>query len=66
MELVKACLIANIVFLCILLVWLISMGVWFLRREKKHKKEKEQLQKSRDYHIKELEKRSGLKDEDLH
>ena len=65
-ELIKACLIVNIVVLVILLAWVIAMGIWHFKKDKKHQEEKAKLEESRDYHIKELKKRSGIEDVDLH
>jgi flagellar basal body-associated protein FliL len=65
-ELIKACLIVNIVVLVILLAWVIAMGIWHFKKDKKHQEEKAKLEESRDYHIKELKKRSGVEDVDLH
>lgn len=65
-ELIKACLIVNIVVLMILLVWVIVMGIWHFKKDKKHQEEKAKLEESRDYHIKELQKRSDREDVDLH
>ena len=65
-ELIKACLIVNIIMLMILLVWVIVMGIWHFKKDKKHQQEKAKLEESRDYHIKELRKRSGIEDVDLH
>ena len=65
-ELIKACLIVNIVVLVILLAWVIAMGIWHFKKDKKHQEEKAKLEESRDYHIKELQKRSGIEDVDLH
>lgn len=65
-ELIKACLIVNIVVLVILLAWVIAMGIWHFKKDKKHQQEKAKLEESRDYHIKELQKRSGIEDVDLH
>jgi flagellar basal body-associated protein FliL len=65
-ELIKACLIVNIVVLVILLAWVIAMGIWHFKKDKKHQEEKARLEQSRDWHIKELKKRSGVEDVDLH
>ena len=65
-ELIKACLIVNIVVLVILLAWVIAMGIWHFKKDKKHQEERAKLEESRDYHIKELKKRSGIEDVDLH
>ena len=65
-ELIKACLIVNIIVLMILLVWVIVMGIWHFKKDKKHHIEKKELEESRDYHIKELIKRSGNENVDLH
>lgn len=65
-ELIKACLIVNIVVLVVLLVWVIAMGIWHFKKDKKHQQEKADLQQSRDWHIKELEKRSENENVDLH
>ena len=65
-ELIKACLVVNIIVLVILLGWVIVMGIWHFKKDKKHQEEKAKLEQSRDYHIKELTKRSGLEDVDLH
>jgi uncharacterized membrane protein len=65
-ELIKACLIVNIIVLLILLIFVISMGIWYFKREIKHKEEKSDLKQSRDWHINELRKRSGVEDADLH
>ena len=65
-ELIRACLIVNIVVLVILLGWVIIMGIWHFKKDKKHQQEKAKLEESRDYHIKELKKRSGIEDVDLH
>lgn len=65
-ELIKACLIINIVVLVILLAWVIAMGIWHFKKDKKHQEEKERLTQSRDFHIKELKKRSENEDVDLH
>ena len=35
------------------------MGGWHFKKDKKHQEEKEKLEKSRDYHIDQLKKRSG-------
>lgn len=66
LELVKMCFIVNIVILALLLVCITFIFISYLKREKKHKEEKLELQKSRDYHIKELKKRSGVEDADIH
>ena len=65
-ELIKACLIVNIVVLVILLAWVIAMGIWHFKKDKKHQEERAKLEESRDYHINELKKRSGIEDVDLH
>ena len=65
-ELIKACLIVNIVVLVILLAWVIVMGIWHFKKDKKHQEEKARLEQSRDYHIKELQKRSENENVDLH
>jgi flagellar basal body-associated protein FliL len=65
-ELIKACLIVNIVVLVILLAWVIAMGIWHFKKDKKHQEEKAKLEQSRDWHIKELKKRSENEDVDLH
>ena len=65
-ELIKACLITNIIVLVILLIWVIVMGIWHFKREVKHKKEKADLRQSRAHHIEELRKRSGIENDDLH
>jgi flagellar basal body-associated protein FliL len=65
-ELIKACLIVNIIVLVILLAWVISMGIWHFKKDKKHQEEKAKLEQSRDWHIEELKKRSGIEDVDLH
>ena len=65
-ELIKACLIVNIVVLVILLAWVIVMGIWHFKKDKKHQEEKARLEQSRDYHIKELKKRSENENVDLH
>ena len=66
LELIKACLIVNLIVLVILLVWVIIMGIWHFKKDKKHQEEKAKLEESRDYHINELKKRSGVEDVDLH
>ena len=66
LELIRACLISDIIILALLLISITIVLIGHFKREKKHEDEKESLRKSRDYHIKELEKRSGLEDEDLH
>ena len=65
-ELIKACLITNIIVLVILLAWVIVMGIWHFKREVEHKKEKAYLRQSRDYHTEALKKRSGIENDDLH
>ncbi len=65
-ELIKACLIVNIIILTLLLGWVIAMGFWHFKKDKKHQEEKAKLEESRDYHIEELKKRSGVKDVDLY
>lgn len=65
-ELIKACLIVNIVVLVILLGWVIVMGIWHFEKDKKHQEEKAKLEQSRDWHMKELKKRSENEDVDLH
>jgi flagellar basal body-associated protein FliL len=65
-ELIKACLVVNIVVLVILLGWVIAMGIWHFKKDKKHQEEKAKLEQSRDWHIKELKKRSENEDVDLH
>lgn len=65
-ELIKACLIVNIVVLVILLAWVIAMGIWHFKKDKKHQQEKADLQQSRDWHINELKKRSENENVDLH
>lgn len=65
-ELIKACLIVNIVVLMVLLICIIVMGIWHFKKDKKHQEEKAKLEASRDYHIKELQKRSDKEDVDLH
>ena len=64
--LIKACLIVNIIVLVILLGWVIAMGIWHFKKDKKHQEEKARLEQSRDFHIEELRKRSGEQDVDLH
>ena len=54
-----ACLVVNIITLIVLVVWVIIMGGWHFKKDKKHQEEKEKLEKSRDYHIDQLKKRSG-------
>ena len=66
LELIKACLIVNLIVLVILLGWVIVMGIWHFKKDKKHQEEKAKLEESRDYHINELKKRSGVEDVDLH
>ena len=61
-ELIKACLIVNIIVLVILLAWVIAMGIWHFRKDKKHQEEKATLKQSRDYHIKQLIERSEKED----
>ena len=58
-ELIKACLIVNIVVLMILLVWVIVMGIWHFKKDKKHQQEKAKLEQSRDFHINQLKQRDG-------
>lgn len=65
-ELIKACLIVNIVVLVILSAWVIAMGIWHFKKDKKHQEEKAKLEESRDWHMEELKKRSGIEDVDLH
>lgn len=65
-ELIKACLIVNIVVLVVLLGWVIVMGIWHFKKDKKHQEEKAKLEQSRDWHIKELKKRSENENVDLH
>lgn len=65
-ELIRACLIVNIVVLVILLAWVIAMGIWHFKKDKKHQEERAKLEQSRNYHIEELKKRSGIEDVDLH
>jgi flagellar basal body-associated protein FliL len=65
-ELIKACLVVNIVVLVILLGWVIAMGIWHFKKDKKHQEEKAKLEQSRDWHMKELKKRSENEDVDLH
>lgn len=62
-ELIKACLIVNIIVLVILLGWVIAMGVWHFKKDKKHQEEKYELQKQKEYHCKELQKRYGIENE---
>ena len=64
--LIKACLIVNIIVLVILLGWVIAMGIWHFNKDKKHQEEKAKLEQSRDWHMKELKKRSENEDVDLH
>lgn len=64
-ELIKACLVINIVGLFILLCLVITMCVFHIKREKAHKKEKTDLQNIRDFHIKELKKRAGYSTEEV-
>lgn len=59
-ELIKGCLIINIIVLVILLVFVIAMGVWHFKKEVAHEKEKGKLREEKDYHCKELEKRCGI------
>lgn len=66
LELIKACLIVNIIVLVILLGWVIAMGIWHFKKDKKHQEEKAKLEISRDYHINELKKRSESENVDLH
>lgn len=66
LGLIKACLIVNIIVLVILMAWVVVMGLWHFKKDKKHQEEKAKLQESRDYHIKELHKRSDKEDVDLH
>ena len=66
LGLIKACLIVNIIVLVILMAWVVVMGLWHFKKDKKHQEEKAKLQESRDYHIKELQKRSDKEDVDLH
>jgi cytochrome oxidase assembly protein ShyY1 len=65
-ELIKLCLVVNIIVLVILLGWVIAMGIWHFKKDKKHQEEKARLEQSRDYHINELKKRSESEDVDLH
>lgn len=65
-ELITACLIVIVIVLVILLGWVIAMSIWHFKKDKKHHIEKKELEESRDYHIKELIKRSGIEDVDLH
>ena len=65
-ELITACLIVNIIVLVILLGWVIAMGIWHFDKDKKHQEEKAKLEQSRNYHIEELKKRSGVEDVDLY
>lgn len=66
LELIRMCLIVNIVILALLLVCITFIFISYLKREKKHENEKIDLRKSRDYHIKELEKRSNTENDDIH
>ena len=66
LELIKACLIVNLIVLAILIGWVIVMGIWHFKKDKKHQEEKAKLEESRDYHIKELQKRSESENVDLH
>ena len=66
LELIKACLIVNVVVLVILVAWVVVMSIWHFNKDKKHQEEKAKLEQSRDWHIKELKKRSESEDVDLH
>ena len=66
MALAKTAIIINIIVLIIFLVLISIMCIYYVKGEIKHKKEKEKLKESRDYHINELKERSGIKDVDLH
>jgi uncharacterized membrane protein len=65
-ELIIACLIVSIMVLVILIGWVITMGIWHFKKDKKHQEERAKLEKSRDFHIEELKKRSGVEDVNLH
>jgi uncharacterized membrane protein len=58
-ELIRACLISNIIVLLVLLGLIIFMGVWHFKRENTHKQEKAELKQQNDYHCNELKKRYG-------
>jgi FtsZ-interacting cell division protein ZipA len=63
-ELIKSCLVVNIIVLVILVVWVVVMGIWHFKREVKHKEEKADLQQSRDYHLKMLKQKIGIENEE--
>lgn len=58
-EVIKGCLILNIVTLSIMILGLIVLTVWYFIEMHKKQKEIDKLKESRDFHIKELTKRSG-------
>lgn len=57
-KLMLASLILNALVFMTLIVWIIVMGFWHFKKDKKHEEEKETLKQSRDYHIKQLIERS--------
>lgn len=63
LELIKACLITNIVQLVMLLALIIIIGLLHIQIENKHKKEKEQLALEKEHYQKELKKRYGDQNE---
>lgn len=62
-EIIKAFLIVDIIMLAILFACVIAMGIWHFKKDKKHKQEKARLEQSRDYHIKELQKKIGIQND---
>ena len=62
-ELVMACLIINIIMLVLLFGLITALYIVFVKQERKHKEEIERLRKEKDYHIKQLERRSGIDSE---
>ena len=64
-DFVRAYLIINTILLVIVLAWDIVVTIKWVKKEKKHKLEKAELQKQKDYHCKELEKRYGIENESI-
>ena len=60
---IKVFFIINLIFLVLLLILFIKIGIDYCKIEKQHKKEKLELKASRDFHIRELEKRAKIDNE---
>jgi hypothetical protein len=59
-------LLINIIISVLILATTTAIVVLHFKEVKELKKEISLLEKSRDYHINELKKRSGVQNEDLH